>query len=345
MSNANQNTEDFILLEFSFSCRMRTSIRYFLAFLAYFIWGLTFPFAIQVMPPLSSYSFVFLRTLMGSIVLLIFLGIKREILEWFSSFRAHFKALFLFALGPFTFSYILQFYAIQFTSPINQSIIAQTSIIWVIVLNYFFFHQKPHLKFIIGVILAIIGVILLITGKGLTLSPDTIKGDLLSIIAFISWAAYSSFSKPISEKMPPLYSITSILLISTVILSGFAFGTGLTDQISQLSEIQWGIMIYLGIICTGLAYVLHLVGVAGEKVKTEYVVYTGFIMPVVSTIYSVIFLDKIFTNRMLLGGILIMFSAVIVQYQNQNKEQSSQENKKQSPQENKGQSLLINWIR
>ena len=292
---------------------MKTATHYFLAFVAYFIWGLTFPFATIVMPPLSSYSFVFLRVLMGSIVLIIFLGIKGEIKAWLLAFRTHFKALFLFALGPFTLSYILQFYGLQFTSPINQSIIAQTSIIWVIILNYFFFKQKPQLKFIFGIAIAIIGVLFLITDDKFSFSAGKIKGDIISIVAFASWGAYSSFSKPIAEKMPQLYSIASVLVISSIILVSFAFGTGLATQIMVLSLGQWAIMVYLGVVCTGLAYVIQLVGISGNEVKTEYVVYTGFIMPVVSTVYSVLFLSKEFTVRMLIGGILVILSAVVVQ--------------------------------
>ncbi len=284
-----------------------------MAFLAYFIWGLTFPFGKMVIPPLSPYTFVFLRALMGFFMLILYISLKGEFKDWFRSLISNFWILFFYSLISFTLSYIIQFYALQFTSPINQSILAQTSIVWVILINYLVFHDIPSKKFFLAVIVGFGGVILLITQKGWSLSTDTIKGDLFSIIAFISWASYSSFSKPMSKKMKPLYSITSILLLATFFLVGFAYFTGMPDQIAQLTGKQWWIMIYLGFICTGLAYVLHLFGVSGDGVKTEYVVYLGFVMPIISTLYSILFLEAVLTWRIFFGGLLIIFSVILVQ--------------------------------
>ncbi|MHA1519853.1 MAG: DMT family transporter [Promethearchaeota archaeon] len=297
---------------------MKKSGYYLMGFIAYFIWGLTFPFGKLVIPPLSSYTFVFLRTSMGVILLIIYIAFKGEIKNWFHSLTSNFWILFFFTLIPFTFSYVLQFYALEFTSPINQSILAQTSIIWVILINYLVFHTVPNKKFMIAVVIGIGGIFLLITNKGWTLSTETLKGDLLSILAFISWASYSSFSKPLSKKMKPLYSIASILLFSTFFLVGIAYITGMPEQLSQLDGVQWGIMLYLGFVCTGLAYVLHLFGISGEGVKTEYMVYLGFIMPIVSTFYSIMFLDAIITWRILFGALLIIFSVILVQNRHRN---------------------------
>lgn len=292
---------------------MKKIVHYSLALLAYFIWGLTFPFGKMVLPPLSPYSFVSIRTGFGSIVLLLYLGIKKQIRVWFQSLKDNFWILFFYSLIPFTLSYILQFYAITFTTSTNQSILAQTSIIWVILINFLVFKEKPNINFIIAVATALFGVILLITQKGFTISTVTIKGDLLSILAFVSWASYSAFSKPISKKLNPIYSTTTILIFSSIFLVSFAFVSGLPEQLGYLTGIQWGIMIYLGVICTGFAYVIHLIAVSGDDVKTEYVVYTGFIMPIVSTIYSVLFLGDILTWRILIGGFLVIISVVIIQ--------------------------------
>ena len=85
------------------------------------------------------------------------------------------------------------------------------------------------------------------------------------------------------------------------------------EQLFQLDGVQWGIMLYLGFVCTGLAYVLHLFGISGEGVKTEYMVYLGFIMPIVSALYSILFLDAILTWRIFFGALLIIFSVILVQ--------------------------------
>jgi drug/metabolite transporter (DMT)-like permease len=294
---------------------MNKKSSYLLAFLAYFIWGMTFPFAKIVIPPLGSLSFVFYRSLMGVLFLFPIILINKKLSEFWNVFRANWWRFLLMALVPYGFSYVLQFHAIQFTTAINQSIIAQTSIIWVVIMNFVIFKQKPKLKFLFGVIIGIIGVIILITEKDFSLSSDTIKGDVLSIFAFISWASYSVFSKPLSEKNDPLFVITAIFMYGTVFLFPLALNDGGFQQIMDFSFFQWGIMLYLGFVCTGIAYYIHLKALSHPEISSNTVVYFGLLMPIVSTIFSLLTSeDEELTNRIFAGGLLILVSVAIVLY-------------------------------
>jgi drug/metabolite transporter (DMT)-like permease len=293
---------------------MKTHNHYALAFIAFFIWGMTFPFAKMVIPPLSSYSFVFLRSLMGFVFLFFLLILKKEITSWWQSLKARFWPIFLFSLGPFVISYVIQFYAIQFTTAINQSIIAQTIVVWVVIINFLVFKQKPKLKFVVGIIVGIFGVVLIITKPNFAISEENLKGDLLSVVAFISWASYTAFSKPMVQKTKPIYLTTSVLMFGALILAGIATFTGLFQQTSQLDTVQWIVILYLGFVCTGVTYLFHLIGLSGSDVKSEYVAYFALIMPIVSTTFSVLFLDEILSWRIGLGGVFVLLSVIIIQF-------------------------------
>ncbi len=299
---------------------MKTKYHYGMALIAFVFWGLTFPFAKMLLPPLSSYSFVFLRSLMGFIFLISLVVIKKEIVPWFQSLKTHFWTLFFFSLGPFTLSYVLQFYAIQYTTAINQSIIAQTSVIWVVLINFIVFKQKPNLKFMLGVSIGVFGVVLIITQPNFALSKETIKGDLFSILTFISWGSYSALSKPLAVKIPPLPLTTSVLFFGAFSLAALSFSTGLIDQTSQLTGRQWLILLYLGFVCTGLTYLLHMIGLSGTEVKSEYVTYFGLIMPIIATSFSVLFLDEQLSWRIGLGGLFVLLSVFIIQFKKQKNE-------------------------
>ena len=293
---------------------MKTKSHYIIALIAFVLWGLTFPFGKMVLPPLSSYSFVFLRSLMGFSLLFVILAIQKEIKPWFQSLKENFWSLFLFSLGPFALSYTIQFYAIQYTTAINQSIIAQTSVIWVVLINFLVFKQKPQLKFIMGVLTGIFGVILIITSSSVSSSTNTLKGDLLSIVAFICWGSYTAFSKPLAVKIKPKYLTTSVLMFGGIFLSGISIGTGLFDQVNQLTTIQWVVLLYLGFICTGLAYLLHMIGLSGPEVKSEYIAYFTLIMPIISASFSVLFLGEQLSWRIGLGTFFVFLSVLIIQY-------------------------------
>lgn len=291
---------------------MEKKIHYFMAFLAYFVWGMTFPFSKLVIPPLSSIMFVFFRSIMGFSFLFLVIMFSKQVKPWINAFKENWWQFALLALIPYCFSYVLQFHAIQFTTAINQSITAQTSILWVVVMNFIFFKQKPSLKFLIAVFVAIFGVFLLITNQGFQFSPETIKGDLLSLAAFISWASYSTFSKPFSENTNPLFVITSVFLFGFIYLLPIAIWQKGFIQIHDFDGFQWGIFLYLGIICTGLAYWLHMKSMAHPDIKSEHIVYFGLLMPIVSTVFSLITSDEELTWRIVFGGILVLLSVVIV---------------------------------
>ena len=192
--------------------------------------------------------------------------------------------------------------------------------LWVVVLNYFVFKQKTQWKFIVAVLIAIIGVFLLITTKGFSFNPETIYGDLLSIFAFISWASYSSFSKPLSERIEPIFISSAIFFFGTIYLLPIALYQNAFLQIQAFSIKQWWIFLYLGFICTGLAYLLHLMSMSAKEVRSEHIVYFGLIMPVVSTIFSLITIpEENLTWRIGIGGILVLLSVVILLIKPQNK--------------------------
>ncbi len=297
---------------------MNKKLPYFYAFVAYFVWGMTFPFSKLVMPPLSALVFVFFRSLMGVIFLIGTLFLTKQFKEWMVCLKQNWWQFALLALIPYCFSYVLQFYAIQLTTSINQSIIGQTSIIWVVVLNFIFFKVKPQFKFIIALSIAMIGVFLLLTTKGFNFSPDTILGDVLSICAFASWASYTVFSKPLSERIKPIFVITSIFAFGTAFLLPIALWQGAFSQLATLSFSQWWILLYLGFVCTGLAYLLHMKSIAPKEVKTEHIAYFSILMPIVATIFSLITSEEQLSWRIAIGGFLVIGSVAILLYKGKN---------------------------
>jgi drug/metabolite transporter (DMT)-like permease len=285
---------------------------YIAGLLAYFLWGMTFPFSKLVIPPVMSITFVAIRTLLGFIILFSIILINKEFKEWVSTLKKHFWALVILGAAFYTLSYVVQFYAIQFTTAINQSIISQTATLWVVLINFLVFKQKPAKKFIFAFLFGIAGVILILISSNFDFSTNTLKGDFLSLITFLLWGSYIAFSKPLSMKIKATHMVSIMFLVGLVILIPLSIAEGGVYQLQQLNGFQWGILVYLGVFCTGFTYLLQNFALSNKDVPSEHISYLMILLPVVSVIFSLIFLEEVLTWSILVGGLLIIFSVIIV---------------------------------
>ena len=87
------------------------------------------------------------------------------------------------------------FLAGETTTVINMGIIYTSSPVFIILISYFFFHEKINTTKIIGLITCLIGVLIIII-KGdfdLLINLKFTIGDLWMLAAAIGWALYSIY--------------------------------------------------------------------------------------------------------------------------------------------------------
>ena len=199
---------------------------YIAAFLSVVLWGTSFAVAKYVMPdPLGVFVFTALQMLIGTIFLFAVVFIKREIHAWWTYFRQDLKSFAFLGIICYSGAYLVQYWGLSLTTAINQSVISNTQTFWVILLNIVFFKAHVSKKFIGGSLLTFVGIIVLFSTPGniFSFSTVTIVGDLISIVAFILWAAYTSFSQPVSIKVPALHVMTSIFFWGNLVPASIPF--------------------------------------------------------------------------------------------------------------------------
>ncbi|MHA1583692.1 MAG: DMT family transporter [Promethearchaeota archaeon] len=297
---------------------------YLIAILANIIWGTTFPLSKLVIPPLSGPVFTGIRVFFGLLVFFIFLFVKKQIKAFWHVFKSHLLTFFILGSIFYALSYAIQYYGIRYTTAINQSILYNTETIWVILLNIIFFKRKPDKKFIIGMFLGIFGAILILVNDNFSFSTETIYGDIISLLSVIIWAAYLAFSKPVATEEKSLFVITSIFVWALAMLIPLSFINNGFDSLSTLSLTQWGILIYLGAICSGIATLLYTKSFSHVNIPSENIAIIGVFMPVVSIITSILILGESFTLRIAIGIIIVITSVLIVEYEHNSKNNDKQ---------------------
>ena len=102
----------------------------------------------------------------------------------------HLALLSLFGVGAYN---ALQYLALKTSTPLNVTLIAASSPVWMLALGMAFYGERPHRAQLLGAALSLLGVaVVLARGDWQTLlRVQLVAGDLLMLLAILSWSIYS----------------------------------------------------------------------------------------------------------------------------------------------------------
>ena len=191
--------------------------------------------------------------------------------------------------------------------------IVATTPVFMAILGWLILREKLVGLQVLGILLATVGV-LLVVSKGdlgaLSVGEFGTPGDILILISAPNWAIFSILSRRGLQKHPAglmiLYVISFGWLFSSVL---FFAGPGLAD-ISQLRFNGWLAILFLGIACSGLAYIFWYDGL--QAIPASQVGAFLYLEPLVAVIVAAIILSEPVLLASLLGGATILLGVWLV---------------------------------
>lgn len=281
--------------------------RYLLILLAIIFWGTSFVATKTVLHEIKPVTIIILRLILASVLLtIIALSTKRK-------FSINLKShgwIFILALVA-VFHLWIQVTGLQYTTAANTGWIIGTAPIFMAILGFVFYKEKVTLFQFAGIVVAIAGLLLLI-GKGdiTTIGLIENKGDLLVLGSAFTWGVYSMVNKKISLSYSPLMTILYLFLMMAVIIIPFNLNSETINSVINLSPISWMWILFLGIFCSGVAYVIWAQALRDmESAKVGAFLYFE---PLVTVIAAWFFLKEEITLLMILSGLLITAGVFIV---------------------------------
>ena len=281
--------------------------RYLLILLAIIFWGTSFVATKTVLNEIKPVTIIILRLILASTLLtIIALSTKRK-------FSINFKShgwIFILALVA-VFHLWIQVTGLQYTTASNTGWIIGTAPIFMAILGFVFYKEKITLLQFLGILVAVAGLLLLI-GKGDITNIGLIEnqGDLLVLGSAFTWGVYSMVNKKISLSYSPLMTILYLFLMMAAIIIPFNLNTETIDSVINLSFISWMWILFLGIFCSGIAYVIWAQALRDmESAKVGAFLYFE---PLVTVIAAWFFLQEEITLLMIFSGLLITAGVFIV---------------------------------
>jgi drug/metabolite transporter (DMT)-like permease len=274
---------------------------------AVIFWGVSFITTKIALDELSPLTIIFLRLILAVFFLTsIAIYTKRS---FTITLKSH-GGIFILAVIA-VFHLWIQVTGMQFTTAAKTGWIIGTAPVFMALVGLFAFNESLTPLKILGIIIAFSGLLLLISGGDLS-SIDLIsnKGDFFILISAFTWAVYSAVNKKITVDYPPMMTILFLFLMMAILISPFTINETAVQSVINLSSAGWISVLFLGILCSGAAYVMW--ASALKEMESAKVGAFLYFEPFVTVIASWIILNERITLLMILSGVIITIGVVLV---------------------------------
>lgn len=256
---------------------------------------------------LSSYEIVLLRTLIGSILLIVLFTLSNGKL----TFVKHKKQFLCLAVSGIAMgaSWMLLYEAYVRIGVSIASLLYYCGPVIVMALSPLLFKEKLTVLKIAGFLSVLCGVVF-INGNALTSSSDHF-GILCGLLSAVMYAFMVIFNKK-AKNITGLENATLQLFVSFLIVAIFVgFKQGFMMDIPAASVLP---LFILGLLNTGIGCYFYFTSIGSLPVQT--VAICGYLEPLSAVLFSVIFLKETMLPVQIMGTVLILGGALFSEYLN-----------------------------
>ncbi len=275
--------------------------------MAVMFWGNSFIATKIALRELNPLTIITMRLLL-SIILLGSIAIYTK-RNFKISVKNHSWILLLAAVA--VFHLWIQITGLNETTASNTGWIIGFTPVFIAILGIIFFGER--LKFVntAGMLLAFFGLVLLIS-KGNIFSIGLIshKGDFLVLASTVTWSVYSILNKKISITYSPMMMIFYLFVMMMIIVAPISVNAESIHSVVTLPAEGWVAILFLGIFCSGVAYVLWaqtLKNIDASKVGAFL-----YVEPFFTVISAGFILGEQITLLMLFSGVVITIGVILV---------------------------------
>ncbi|WP_186308833.1 DMT family transporter [Stenotrophomonas rhizophila] len=265
------------------------------------IWGCSFLFMRVAVPSFGPYALVEVRLLLGALVLLPFLWTAR------AQFPARrWRWLVPIGLINSAIPFVLFAWAAQRAPAAIGAICNAMTVLFAALIAFLFFGEKIGLRRAIALLVGFTGVVVLATAKvsGLSIGTAVIAGSLAALL----YGLGVNLVKRHMAGLPPAASAGATLGSAALVMLPMAV-THWPEAPIPVSS--WACAIALGVVCTGLAFLMFYrliarIGPARASTVT-------YLVPMFGALFAWLFLGEPVTLAMLVAGALILGSVAASQ--------------------------------
>jgi drug/metabolite transporter (DMT)-like permease len=281
-----------------------------LLILATILWGGNFVIGRSVTGEIPPITLAFLRWCLAFIVFLpiVYKQVKRDL----PIFRENWKIILVLGFTGVATYNTLVYIGVYYTTSINASLMNSLTSILIYILSFIFLKVTVSKNQVIGTIISILGVLFILSRGELSniLSLTFNKGDLIVLIAVLSWSVYTLLVNKYSSVLPGFSTFLVSIAVGAVIL----FPISMIELATTTTPVTWSghtifAILYVGIFASIVAFLSWNRGVVKIGANRASI-YLNFI-PVFATIFATVFLGEQLQLAQIIGGLAVIGGVIL----------------------------------
>ena len=251
---------------------------------------------VKLVQGMDVYSILFFRAIIASVFILLVIAFRGKLNE-----LRMISPLQTILVGLFQgLSIFLYFSAVLNTSVSNAIMLVYTAPIFSILIARFYLKERIEKEAVIGVIITLIGIACILDPRTFSLNSRETLGNLMGLCSGLFYAAMALTAKPIMKRKSGYYTAFWQYAIISLMFVFFVK----SNQAAALMANWWKLLL-IGVVCTGIAFILFMEGV--RKVKAQRIFIVTALEPLTGTAAALIILGEIPSLMTLIGAVLILY--------------------------------------
>jgi drug/metabolite transporter (DMT)-like permease len=281
------------------------------ALLAVIFWGFSFIATKVALREVHPFTLLTLRFGIGGLLLLLAqLQKDRQFLSAFT-IKDWVSIVFLAVVGISGHT-LLQAYGLLYTSAINTGWIVAIMPIFITIAARLFLGEAMTARKMIGILIGFLGVFLVISKGVFSVSIFRFGspfGDFLILMSALTWTGFTVGGRGFLSRFSSLAAITPIMIVGCLIALPFTWLKWEWDIVFHLSLAAWMGILFLGVFCSGLAYLFWYSAL--EKRDSSNVGMYLYLEPLATLIGAYILLSEEIRWITLMGGGMILLGVYL----------------------------------
>ena len=272
-------------------------------------------FLATLVPIFLGFGFVIAKPAMEHFPPMLLMGLRfffaASILIWWFPIPIGFlKKIFFVSLIANTLQYTITYTGLSMIDASAAVLLVQMEVPFGVMFAYFMLKEKPTVRSIIGISIALIGVYILTGSPNL---DGKFIGAALVVTGASIWALGQVLVKPLSKEVNPIALVAWLALFSGPILITFSaiFDGNTINYFKAASLESWVIAIYLGFIMQPISYgCFYYVLKNNPLYKVLPIVTMG--IPPTGLLAAILILGEEPTKELFIGGAIILIGVIMI---------------------------------
>lgn len=272
-----------------------------------FFWGTTWVASKQGVKYMPALQMAGLRQFMGGVIYVLYFMFKGVRFprgkEW--------RTIFILSVLNFLLSNGLATWGVRFISAGLASIISAIFPLWLVIIGMFSSKAKLPVKMIVGLLLGFAGIcVIFYEHLPDFFRPDFRFGIFISLVATITWAFGTLYTKKHASGFNPYYSLGLQMVISGAALMAVCKTTNEWIAISSIPWQSWAAIAFLLIFSSIICFVAYVYAL--QHLPTQQVSLYAYVNPIVAIALSRLLFGELLTPFIVIGVLITLYGVYLV---------------------------------